>query len=160
MRRAVKSLAWGVVLLILLVLGGSLRSRAQSRPREEAHIAFDAEMAHEGNDCPDQLTLADRNDCLGNVRVESYKNFDAFFAALREALIDESPNDANALALDATERAWEKYRVEMCDAVSNVYDVGTIKHPGSTQPNARIRCLIHLTRSRMRELMLLYAPSL
>ncbi len=163
MRRALRKPAVAAVLGLTLglLLSGSLTAEAQSAAaRHAAEIAYDAEMAHVGNDCPDQLTLVDRNECLNNVRVETYKNFDAFFAGLREALIDESPNDANALALDATERAWEKYRTEMCDAVSNVYDVGTIKHPGSTEPSARTRCLIHLTRSRMRDLMQLYQPTL
>ena len=149
------------LLFLALLLGGSLAAEAQSEAaRQAAQLAYDAEMAHVGNDCPDQLTLVDRNECLNNVRVETYRNFDAFFAGLREALIDESPNDANALALDSTERIWEKYRIEMCDTVSNVYDAGTIKHPGSSQPSARTRCLINLTRSRMRDLMQLYQPTL
>jgi uncharacterized protein YecT (DUF1311 family) len=159
MRKAQGKAVGGAILMALIFT--PLMGRAQSeKAREAAHIAFDAEMAHEGNDCPDQMTLVDRNECLNNVRVETYKNFDAFFAGLREALIDESPNDDNALALDATERSWEKYRTQMCDTVSNVYDVGTIKHPGSTRPNARVTCQIHLTRGRMRDLMRLYEPTL
>ena len=159
MRRALRKPAAGAILLFLISIPHIGIAQSQAA-REAAQLAFDAEMAHEGNDCPQQMTLVDRNDCLRNVRVETYKNFDAFFNGLREALIDESPNDANALALDETERYWEKYRAQMCDAVSNVYDVGTIKHPGSTRPDAKATCLIHLTRSRMRDLMQLYQPTL
>lgn len=159
MFRAFRKPAAGAILFFLISIPRIGRAQSQAA-REAARVAFDAEMAQEGNDCPQQMTLVDRNDCLRNVRVETYKNFTAFFDGLREALIDESPNDANALALDDTERLWEKYRVQMCDAVSNVYDVGTIKHPGSTRPDARTTCLIHLTRSRMRDLMQLYEPTL
>jgi uncharacterized protein YecT (DUF1311 family) len=148
------------ILAVLLLLGGSRLFAQEGAPQHAAQLAYDAEMAEVGHDCPDQLTLEDRNECLNDVRVQTYKNFDAFLMALREALINESPNDSNALTLDATERSFEKYRTEACDAVSNVYDVGTIKHPGSTQPNARTRCLIYLTRSRMRDLDHLYDQTL
>jgi hypothetical protein len=50
--------------------------------------------------------------------------------------------------------------VTACDALVKVYDIGTIKHPGSDEPSARTRCLITLTRSRMRDLKELYAPTL
>jgi uncharacterized protein YecT (DUF1311 family) len=94
------------------------------------------------------------------VKVETYKNYTQFFNALREALIDNSPNDSNALALDGTEVPWEKYRVIACDAMVKLYDAGTIKHPGSTAPNAQTRCLIQITRSRMKDLKKLYEPTL
>ncbi|HEX3942189.1 MAG TPA: lysozyme inhibitor LprI family protein [Acidobacteriaceae bacterium] len=145
----------------LFLLLGVLPGTAQdSTPRRSAHVAYDAEMSQVGQDCPSQIEVADRNDCLEDVRVQSYKNFDTFYAGLREVLIDQAPNDSNALELDAAERAWEAERTKTCDAVSQTYDLGTVKHPGSTQPSARARCLIQLTRSRMRDLMQLYEPSL
>jgi uncharacterized protein YecT (DUF1311 family) len=110
--------------------------------------------------CPGALDVTDRDVCLNDARVETYKNYAQFFGALREALIQSSPNDANALALDGTEVVWEKYRVTACDAMVKVYDLGTIKHPGSTEPSAQTRCLITITRSRMRDLKELYAPTL
>lgn len=55
---------------------------------------------------------------------------------------------------------WDKYRAITCDAMVRVYDLGTVKHPGSTEPNAQTRCLITLTRSRMKDLKALYEPSL
>jgi uncharacterized protein YecT (DUF1311 family) len=125
-----------------------------------ADMAYRAEMEHEGTDCPDSPTLEDRNECLNDVRDETYKNYKQFFNALREALIDNSPNDSNALALDGTELAWEKYRVIACDAMVKVYDAGTIKHPTSNAPNAQTRCLIQITRSRMKDLKKLYEPTL
>ena len=157
-----RALAKPAAIFVLSVFfGGIASARAQNgAPQRAARSAYDAEMAEVGNECQDAITLTDRNICLENIRTQSYKNFEAFFAALREALIDESPNDSNALALDAAERAWEKDRTATCDAVSNVYDVGTPKHPGSPEPNARIRCLIDITRSRMRDLMRLYGPTL
>src|ERR1700727_3742696 len=117
-------------------------------------------MAHEAGERGDALTLVDRNECLSDARVEAYKNYTQFFDALREALIQSSPNDANALALDGTEVVWEKYPGTACDAMVKVYDLGTIKHPGSSEPSAQTRCLITITRSRMRDLKELYAATL
>jgi uncharacterized protein YecT (DUF1311 family) len=148
-------------LLFLLTLGYTRSAGAQNGKQQRiADLAYEAEMGHAGGDCPDATTLVDRNVCLNDARVETYKNYTQFFDALREALIQSSPNDANALALDGTEVVWEKYRVTACDALVKVYDLGTIKHPGSTEPSAQTRCLIQLTRSRMRDLKELYAPTL
>ena len=146
---------------ILLAVSYSYSAGAQDGKQQRiADMAFQAEMEHEGADCPDSPTLEDRNECLNDTRVETYKNYAQFLAALREALIDNSPNDSNALALDGTEVVWEKYRVIACDAMVKVYDAGTVKHPGSNAPNAQTRCLIRLTRSRMKDLKALYEPTL
>jgi uncharacterized protein YecT (DUF1311 family) len=147
-------------LLLLPLLLGSVSSAQQGAPQRAAHAAYDEEMAQVGNECQDAISLPDRNECFENIRTQSYKNMEAFYAGLREALNNQSPNDANALALDDAERVWEKDRTATCDAVSNAYDVGTVKTPGSAQPNAHIRCLIEMTRSRMRDLMRLYGPTL
>ena len=66
----------------------------------------------------------------------------------------------STLALDGTEVVFEKYRVTACDAMVKVYDLGTIKHPGSSEPSAQTRCLILITRSRMRDLKEMYAATL
>jgi hypothetical protein len=50
--------------------------------------------------------------------------------------------------------------VTACDAMVRVYDIGTVKHPGSTEPSSQTRCLITLTRSRMRDLKELYGATL
>ncbi len=148
-------------LLLLLALGYPLNGGAQDGKQQRiADLAYEAEMAHEVGACPEAQTVTDRDVCLNDARVETYKNYTQFFDALREALIQSSPNDANALALDGTETVWEKYRVTACDALVKVYDIGTVKHPGSTEPSSRTRCLITLTRSRMRDLKELYAPTL
>jgi uncharacterized protein YecT (DUF1311 family) len=153
--------ALAVILLLSLALCGTMTGTAQDGKQQRiADLAYEAEMAHEVGDCPDALTVTDRNVCLNDARVETYKNYTQFFDALREALIQGSPNDANALALDGTEVVWEKYRVTACDAMVKVYDIGTIKHPGSAEPSAQTRCLIQLTRSRMRDLKQLYGPTL
>jgi uncharacterized protein YecT (DUF1311 family) len=149
------------ILVLMLALGHSMRGAAQDGKQQRiADMAYQAEMSHEDSECGNSDTLEDRNECLSDVRVQTYKNFVQFFDALREALIESSPNDANALALDGTEVVWEKYRVTACDAMVKVYDIGTVKHPGSTGPNAQTRCLIQLTRSRMRDLKQLYEPTL
>jgi uncharacterized protein YecT (DUF1311 family) len=149
------------ILLLLLALGCTLNGGAQDGKQQRiADLAYEAEMAHEVGACPEAQTVTDRDVCLNDARVETYKNYTQFFDALREALIQSSPNDANALALDGTETVWEKYRVTACDALVKVYDIGTVKHPGSTEPSSRTRCLITLTRSRMRDLKDLYAPTL
>jgi uncharacterized protein YecT (DUF1311 family) len=145
---------------ILLFLFALSCTAQNGKPQRDADLAYKDEMAQEGNACGDAETLVDRNVCLNDMRVETYKNYTRFFNALREALIQASPNDANALALDGTEVVWEKYRVTACDAMVRVYDMGTIKHPGPSGPSAQTRCLIQLTRSRMRDLKLLYEPTL
>jgi uncharacterized protein YecT (DUF1311 family) len=150
-----------VVLLLLFALVCSLRGAAQAGKQQRiADLAYQAEMSHEVGACPEALDVSDRNVCLSDARVETYKNYAQFFGALREALIQSSPNDANALALDGTEVVWEKYRVIACDAMVKVYDLGTIKHPGSSEPSSQTRCLITITRSRMRDLKELYAATL
>jgi uncharacterized protein YecT (DUF1311 family) len=144
-----------------MALVSSMNIVAQDGKQQRiADLAYEAEMSHEVGACPNALDVTDRNVCLNDARVETYKNYTQFFDALREALIESSPNDANALALDRTEVVWEKYRVTACDALVKVYDAGTIKHPGSTEPSAQTRCLITLTRSRMRDLKQLYEPTL
>ena len=153
--------ASAAILLLLLALGEPLSAPAQDGKQQRiADMAYEAEMSHDTGACPEAQTVTDRDVCLNDARVETYKNYTQFFDALREALIQSSPNDANALTLDGTEVVWEKYRVTACDALVKVYDLGTIKHPGSDEPSARTRCLITLTRSRMRDLKELYAPTL
>src|SRR6201996_8980956 len=128
------------ILLIFLALSSNLRGAAQDGKQQRiADLAYQAEMSHEVGACPEALDVSDRNVCLNDARDETYKNYKQFFGALREALIQSSPNDANALALDGTEIVWEKYRVTACDALVKVYDIGTIKHPGSDEPSARTR---------------------
>ena len=151
----------GAILFLWMALVSSLNIVAQNGKQQRiADLAYEAEMSHEVGACPEALDVTDRNVCLNDARVETYKNYTQFFGALREALIESSPNDSNALALDGTEVVWEKYRVTACDALVKVYDIGTIKHPGSTEPSAQTRCLITLTRSRMRDLKQLYEPTL
>ena len=153
--------ASAAILLLLLALGYPLSAAAQGGKQQRiAALAYETEMAHEVGACPEAQTVTDRDICLNDARVETYKNYTQFFDALREALIESSPNDSNALTLDRTEVVWEKYRVTACDALVSVYDIGTIKHPGSSEPSSRTRCLITLTRSRMRDLKELYAPTL
>ena len=153
--------ASAAILLLLLALGEPLSATAQDGKQQRiADMAYEAEMSHEVGACPEAQTVTDRDICLNDARVETYKNYTQFFDALREALIQSSPDDSNALTLDSTEVVWEKYRVTACDALVKVYDIGTIKHPGSSEPSSRTRCLITLTRSRMRDLKELYAATL
>ena len=149
------------ILFLLISLVSTLACEAQDGKQQRiADLAYEAEMSHQVGACPGALDIADRDVCLNDARDETYKNYKQFFGALREALIQSSPNDANALTLDGTEVVWEKYRVTACDAMVKVYDLGTIKHPGSSEPSAQTRCLITITRSRMRDLKELYAPTL
>jgi hypothetical protein len=144
-------------LAVVLTLPGAAQN---GKPQREAELAYQAEMSHEVGACPGALDVADRNVCLNDARDETYKNYKQFLGALREALIQSSPNDDNALALDGTEVPWEKYRGTACDAMVKAYDLGTIKHPGSSEPSAKTRCLILITRSRMRDLREIYAATL
>ncbi len=147
-------------LLLLLIVCSSHAAAQNGKQQRVADLAFRTEMERDVNACPEAQTVTDQDVCLNDARVETYKNYTTFFDALREALIQGSPNDDNALALDRTEVVWEKYRVTACDALVKVYDTGTVKHPGPIGPSAQTRCLITLTRSRMRELKQLYEPTL
>ena len=149
------------VILFYLISGTAEYTFAQDGKQQRlADMAFEAEMNHDVGACPEAQTVTDRDICLNDARVETYKNYQQFLSALREALIQTSTNDDNALALDGTETVWEKYRASACDVLVKAYDTGTVKHPGSTEPSAKTRCLITLTRSRMRDLRDLYAPTL
>ena len=150
-----------VMLFLVVAFGLSTVGWAQAgKPQRLADMTYKTEMDREVNACPEAQTVTDRDVCLNDARVETYKNFTIFFNALREALIQTSPNDDNALALDRTQLVWEKYRVTACDAMVRVYDIGTVKHPGAAEPSAQTRCLITITRSRMRDLRQLYEPTL
>src|ERR1700761_6700539 len=103
--------AAGWILVVLQVVGFAQGAGAQNGKQQHiADLAYETEMRHEVGACPQALTVADRDVCLNDGRVETYQNYKTFFDALREALIESSPDDANALALDATELTFEKYR--------------------------------------------------
>ena len=68
------------ILLFLLTLGYTMSAAAQDGKQQRiAELAYQAEMAHEGGACPDALTVADRNVCLNDARVETYKNYSTVF---------------------------------------------------------------------------------
>src|SRR3984885_6818672 len=91
----------GAILFLWMALVSSLNIVAQNGKQQRiADLAYEAEMSHEVGACPEALDVTDRNVCLNDARVETYKNYHQFLGALREALIQSSPNDANALALD------------------------------------------------------------
>ena len=69
-------------------LSGSAQDGKQQRI---ADLAYEAEMAHDVGACPEAQTVVDRDVCLNDARVETYKNYTQFFDALREALIQSSP---------------------------------------------------------------------
>jgi uncharacterized protein YecT (DUF1311 family) len=144
-------------LFVTCVLPAGAQNGKQQRI---ADLAYKTEMDRDVNACPEAQTVTDRDVCLNDARVETYKNYSTFFDALREALIQSSPNDDNALALDRTEVVWEKYRVITCDVLARTYDAGTVKHPGPVGPSSQTRCLITLTRSRMKDLKQLYESTL
>jgi uncharacterized protein YecT (DUF1311 family) len=149
----------GMVLLSWWISCGQCLAQ-HGKQQRIADLAYEAEMSHDAGACPEAQTVTDRDVCLNDARVETYKNYKQFYDALREALIQDSPNDSNALALDTTELTFEKYRSSACDALVRVYDVGTVKHPGASEPSAKTRCLITVTRSRMKDLRDMYAPTL
>jgi uncharacterized protein YecT (DUF1311 family) len=153
-------LGFAFFLCLPIAAWGPSAGAQNGKQQRIAEVAYETEMAHQPGACPEAQTVADRDVCLNNAKVETYQNYKTFFDALREALIESSADDANALALDRTEQPFEKYRVTACDAMVRTYDMGTIKHPGSSEPSAQTRCLILLTRSRMRDLKELYAATL
>src|ERR1700721_4655577 len=87
------------VLISLLALGCASHVLAQDGKQQRiADLAYEAEMSHDEGACPDAQTVTDRNVCLNDARVETYKNYEQFFGALREALTKTSQTDARAPA--------------------------------------------------------------
>ena len=143
-------------LLLLLALGWTSSSDAQDGKQQRiADLAYHAEMAHEGGDCPDATTLEDRNVCLNDARVETYKNYTQFFDALREALIQSSPNDANALALDGQKSSGRiprdcvrcdgqgvRHRHNQTSRIDRAQCSNPMPDPVDAQPHARFEAAV------------------
>jgi uncharacterized protein YecT (DUF1311 family) len=116
-----------------------------------AQTAYDTEIAREGRDCLNAQNTYDENVCLKSAVATTQTNFAAFYAALSELL---TPDSSNVQVLDESETAWTMYQGKACDAIDHFFRDGTIA------PSATMRCVIRLTRSRMRDLNMLYDPPL
>jgi uncharacterized protein YecT (DUF1311 family) len=112
-----------------------------------ARVAYDAEMAHEGHDCPDANTQYDENICLGRVVETTATNFASFYAALAGLMSGDAPS---LQTLEDSQIAWSDYQQKACHAIETLFRGGTIL------PSAGMGCVIQLTRSRMRDLNMLY----
>ena len=64
-------------LFLLFALGHPLNAQ-DGKQQRIADFAYEAEMAHEVGACPEAQTVADRDVCLNDARVETYKNYTQF----------------------------------------------------------------------------------
>jgi uncharacterized protein YecT (DUF1311 family) len=111
-----------------------------------AKSAFDAEMARVGRDCLTAQNQREENSCQQAAESTTARNYAAFSTAVEAIIGDTIWRKAND--------AWTLYRKRQCDAVFDFYSPGTIA------PSARSRCMVEVTRSRMRDLNSLYETPL
>lgn len=107
-----------------------------------AKSAFDAEMARVGVDCPTAQSQREENACQQAAERRTTRNYAAFASAVESVVGDTAWHKAD--------QAWTSYRKSQCDAVFDFY------RPGTIAPSARSRCMMELTRSRMRDLNTLF----
>ena len=114
--------------------------------------AYEAEMAHEGKDCPDARTTYDVNVCMAEVVETTHQNFDVFFQNLLlfVAPIAPSGSHESQQVLKGAQDLWLRYRDETCKGVGLHWEGGTIR------PSQEMSCDVRVTRSRMQDLVVLY----
>ncbi|HEX4133005.1 MAG TPA: lysozyme inhibitor LprI family protein [Bryobacteraceae bacterium] len=144
----------GCLLCFLLVHLDLTLSRAQSPTSDQnkAQAALHSQVSRIGKDCPDAKTTAEENSCISIVEQQTRTDFAAFYGSLH-SLLQRSPDDAVS-QLDSPQEEWEHYAQKACDAVDSFYRGATIRPSGVTT------CRIQLTRSRMRDLDVLYYTTL
>ncbi|HEY3823960.1 MAG TPA: lysozyme inhibitor LprI family protein [Bryobacteraceae bacterium] len=128
-------------------------SRAQSRTSDQTKTkaALHSQVSRIGKDCPNAKTTAEENSCISIVEQQTRTDF-AFYGSLH-SLLQRSPDDAMS-QLDSSQEEWKHYAQKACDAIDSFYRGATIR------PSAVTTCRIQLTRSRMRDLDVLYYTTL
>ena len=96
--------------------------------------------------CKDAKTLQAQNDCMEQAATTVKREFNRFFAKLAESIKDEKSKGGLRLAQDR----WSEYRDKSCSATFDFYASGVMR---SVMERT---CEIQLTRSRMKDLEVLY----
>jgi uncharacterized protein YecT (DUF1311 family) len=96
--------------------------------------------------CRDAKTLQDQNDCMEQAATTVKREFNRFFAKLAESIKDEKAKGGLRLAQDR----WSEYRDKSCSAAFDFYSSGVMR------AIMERTCEIQLTRSRMKDLEVIY----
>ena len=96
--------------------------------------------------CKDAKTLQDSNDCMEQAAITVKREFVRYFAKLTEGIKDEKAKSELRLAQDR----WSEYRDKSCSAAFDFYSSGVMR------AIMEFTCEIQLTRSRMKDLDIIY----
>ena len=96
--------------------------------------------------CKDAKSLQDSNDCMEQAAITTRREFVRYFAKLTESIKDEKSKGELRVAQDR----WNEYRDKSCSAAFDFYASGVMR---SVMEHV---CEIQLTRSRMKDLDVIY----
>src|SRR5579871_3794380 len=99
-----------------------------------------------GELCKDAKSLQESNDCMEQAAITTRREFNRYFAKLTEGIKDEKAKSELRLAQDR----WGEYRDKSCAAAFDFYGSGVMRAV------MEFVCEIQLTRSRMKDLDVIY----
>ena len=96
--------------------------------------------------CKDAKSMQESNDCMEQAAIGVKREFNHYFAKLTESVKDEKAKSELRLAQDR----WSEYRDKSCSAAFDFYASGVMRAV------MEFTCEIQLTRSRMKDLDVIY----
>lgn len=96
--------------------------------------------------CKDAKTLQESNDCMEQAAITAKREYNRYFAKLTEQVKDEKAKSELRVAQDR----WAEYRDKSCSAAFDFYSSGVMR------AIMEFVCEIQLTRSRMKDLDVIY----
>jgi uncharacterized protein YecT (DUF1311 family) len=96
--------------------------------------------------CKDSKSLQESNDCMEQAAVNARREFVRYFSKLTESIKDEKAKSGLRLAQDR----WAEYKDKSCSAAFDFYSSGVMRAV------MEFACEIQLTRSRMKDLDVIY----
>jgi len=99
-----------------------------------------------GEFCKDSKSMQESNDCMEQAAIDVKREYVRYFAKLTEGIKDEKAKSELRLAQDR----WAEYRDKSCSAAFDFYASGVMRAV------MEFVCEIQLTRSRMKDLDVIY----
>jgi uncharacterized protein YecT (DUF1311 family) len=99
-----------------------------------------------GEFCKDAKSMQENNDCMEQAAINVKREYVRYFAKLTEGIKDEKAKGELRLAQDR----WAEYRDKSCSAAFDFYASGVMRAV------MEFVCEIQLTRSRMKDLDVIY----
>ena len=96
--------------------------------------------------CKDAKSMQESNDCMEQAAINVRREFNRYFAKLTEGIKDEKAKSGLRLAQDR----WGEYKDKSCSAAFDFYASGVMRAV------MEFACEIQLTRSRMKDLEVVY----